>query len=139
MLKIFLLEFIEYSDYHLIKGLNFMYSHTATIKVKTECRELFLKAMAINAKGSICDESTCLRFDVFQDFSDENVFYLHEAYINEAALAFHETQDHCKQCVSNFKDWLIETPTIKKTISLFAPINTWKKAKIAIVQNYRDF
>ena len=115
-----------------------MYSHTATIKVKNEYKELFLSAMAINAQGSICDEPTCLRFDVFQDFSDENTFYLHEAYLNEAALVFHEAQDHCKQCVDNFKNWLIEPPIIQKTLSLWPPTATWGKAKKTIMQNYED-
>ncbi len=57
-----------------------MYAHTALIKVKPEFREDFLKAMAINARGTI-SEPRCLRFDVHQDVANPCLFHLHEVFL----------------------------------------------------------
>ena len=111
-----------------------MYAHTATLKVKIEYREVFLRAMAINAKGSI-NESNCLRFDVYQDYLDPQCFHLHEVYVDEASLAFHHTQEHCEQCVGHFNEWLVEPPVIQKTLPLFpTSAIAWEKAKLAIIE-----
>ena len=64
------------------------------VRVKPKKRTEFLEAAEIDALGSERDEPGCLRFNVFADSSDEDVYYLHEVYENEAARAWHRTTPH---------------------------------------------
>ena len=61
------------------------------VKIKAAMRDRFLKAIEADALGSERDEPGCLRFNVFQDEKDENVYYLFEVYKDQAAL-----EAHCK-------------------------------------------
>ena len=61
------------------------------VKIKAAMRDKFLKAIEADALGSERDEPGCLRFNVFQDERDENVYYLFEVYKDQAAL-----EAHCK-------------------------------------------
>ena len=115
-----------------------MYAHTAIIKVKTEFRDIFLKAMEINARGAICNEPRCLRFDVYRDSENLNIFHLHEVYLDREALEYHHSQDHCIQCVSYFNEWLVEPPTLQETLPLFPPANIWQAVKETIIQHYEE-
>lgn len=64
------------------------------VRVKPAERERFLKAIEIDALGSERDEPGCLRFNVLQDATDENVYYFYEVYRDEAALAAHREAPH---------------------------------------------
>jgi autoinducer 2-degrading protein len=65
-----------------------------SFKVKPELRDQFLAAAEDDSTCSVRDEEGCLRFDVYQDPADENRFYFHEVYRDEAAHAAHQTFPH---------------------------------------------
>jgi quinol monooxygenase YgiN len=66
-----------------------------SLKVKPDQRARFLAAAEDDSTCSVRDEGGgCLRFDVYQDQSDENHFYFHEVYRDEAAHQAHTTMPH---------------------------------------------
>ena len=64
------------------------------VRVKPELRQRFLEAIEVDALGSERDEPGCLRFNVLQDESDENVYYFYEVYQDQAALDAHRAMPH---------------------------------------------
>ena len=64
------------------------------VRVKPQQRQRFLQAIAYDALGSERDEPGCLRFNVLQDKTDENVYYFYEVYRDEAALEAHRAAPH---------------------------------------------
>ena len=64
------------------------------VRVKSEERVRFLKAIEADALGSERDEPGCLRFNVLRDQQDPNVYYFFEVYRNEAALEAHRAAPH---------------------------------------------
>ena len=64
------------------------------VRVKPEGRQKILEAIDHDALGSEKDEAGCLRFNVLQDMSDENVYYFFEVYKDEAALEAHRAAPH---------------------------------------------
>ena len=65
-----------------------------SLKVKPEQRERFLAAAEDDSISSVRDEPGCLRFDVLQDQEDENHFFFHEVYQDEAAFQAHTRTPH---------------------------------------------
>ena len=64
------------------------------VRIKPEMRQRFLEAIEVDALGSERDEAGCLRFNVLQDLQDENVYFFHEVYKDEAALEAHRAMPH---------------------------------------------
>jgi autoinducer 2-degrading protein len=64
------------------------------VKIKPDQRQRFLDAIEVDALGSEQDEPGCLRFNVFQDSSDENTYYFYEVYKDKAAQEAHRTMPH---------------------------------------------
>ncbi len=64
------------------------------VRIKPSVREHFLKAIEADALASERDEPGCLRFNVFQDEKDENVYYFFEVYRDQAALEAHRRTRH---------------------------------------------
>ncbi len=64
------------------------------VRVKPEDRKEFLEAIETDALGSERDEPGCLRFNVLQDETDENVYYFFEVYRDQAALEAHRAMPH---------------------------------------------
>ena len=64
------------------------------VKINATLRDKFLKAIEADALASEREEPGCLRFNVFQDEKDENVYYLFEVYKNQAALEAHGRTPH---------------------------------------------
>jgi autoinducer 2-degrading protein len=64
------------------------------VRVKPQMRQRFLDAIEVDALGSEKDEPACYRFNVLQDEKDENIYYFHEVYENEAALEKHRAAPH---------------------------------------------
>jgi autoinducer 2-degrading protein len=64
------------------------------VKVKSERRSEFLKAIEVDALGSENDEPGCARFNVLQDAKDPNTYYFYEVYKDEAALEAHRAAPH---------------------------------------------
>jgi quinol monooxygenase YgiN len=66
-----------------------------SLKVKPDRRAEFLAAAEDDSTSSVRDEGGgCLRFDVYQDQADENRFFFHEVYRDQAALDAHRTMPH---------------------------------------------
>ena len=66
-----------------------------SFKVKPELRDRFLAAAEDDSTCSVRDEGGgCLRFDVYQDQSDQNRFFFHEVYRDQAALDAHRGMPH---------------------------------------------
>ena len=71
-----------------------MISLVVKLRIKPEHRDTFLKAIEVDALGSERDEPGCLRFNVLQSESDENVYFFYEVYKDEAALDAHRAAPH---------------------------------------------
>ncbi len=66
-----------------------------SLKVKPDQRERFLSVAEDDSICSVRDEGGgCLRFDVYQDNQDQNRFFFHEVYRDQAALDAHRTMPH---------------------------------------------
>ncbi len=66
-----------------------------SLKVKPDQRDRFLSVAEDDSVCSVRDEGGgCLRFDVYQDHEDQNRFYFHEVYRDQAALDAHRTMPH---------------------------------------------
>jgi autoinducer 2-degrading protein len=64
------------------------------VRIKPEKRQKFLDAIEVDALGSEGNEPGCVRFNVLQDDTDENVYYFYEVYLDEAAVAAHRAAPH---------------------------------------------
>ena len=64
------------------------------VRVKSDMREKFLKAIEHDCLHSEGDEPGCLRFNVLQDQKDPNVYYFYEVYRDQAALEAHRAAPH---------------------------------------------
>ena len=64
------------------------------VRIKAQLRAEFLQAIEVDALGSEADEEGCVRFNVLQDTSDENLYYFYEVYKDEAARAAHRAAPH---------------------------------------------
>lgn len=71
-----------------------MYAFLVSFKIKPDQRGRFLAAAEDDATCSVRDEPGCLRFDVFQDPTDENRYSFYEVYRDEAAFEAHQTYPH---------------------------------------------
>jgi autoinducer 2-degrading protein len=65
-----------------------------SLRVKPDQRDRFLAAAEDDSICSPRDEPGCLRFDVLQDHQDENHFYFHEVYQDQAAFEAHTQAPH---------------------------------------------
>ena len=63
-----------------------MFGIFATIKIKPDQRDGFVRAIRETAVLSVSGEPGCIRFDVFQDLADENRYILYEVYTDEEAF-----------------------------------------------------
>ena len=85
-----------------------MYIFVGEHQIKPEHREDFIKAMIANAKGSVENEPGCFRYDVIQDYSDPNCFYLYEVFTDRKAHDVdHVAMLHLKTLLSipGWSDW----------------------------------
>ncbi|MGG5414030.1 (4S)-4-hydroxy-5-phosphonooxypentane-2,3-dione isomerase [Edwardsiella tarda] len=73
----------------------------------------FIRVFRHNHQGSI-QEPGNLRFDVLQDPQVPSRFYIYEAYVDEAAVAYHKTTAHYRTCVEQLAPLMSEAR--KKTV-----------------------
>ncbi len=91
-----------------------------SLKVKPDQRERFLSVAEDDSIGSVRDEGGgCLRFDVYQDQHDENRFYFHEVYRDQAALDAHRTMPHFARWSEASREVLAEPASRQLTNVLF--------------------
>jgi autoinducer 2-degrading protein len=77
-----------------------------SLHVKPEQRGNFLAAAEDNATCSTRDEPGCMRFDVLQDHADENHFFFHEVYRDEASFLAHQQTPH-------FQRWRVAAADVR--------------------------
>ena len=82
-----------------------MYAIFASLRVKPERRERFLEVIKDDAVCSVRDEPGCLRFNVFRDAGDENVYHLFEVCEDEAAFDAHRAAPHFERFIASLEDW----------------------------------
>ena len=91
-----------------------------SLKVKPDLRDRFLAAAEDDSICSVRDEGGgCLRFDVYQDQQDENRFFFHEVYRDNAALDAHRTMPHFARWSEASREVLAEPPGRELTNVLF--------------------
>lgn len=69
----------------------------AKIRVQPGSREVFKKAVLENARLSVRDEPACLSFDIMECPTDENLFYAHEAFTDQAGFDAHRASPHSRR------------------------------------------
>lgn len=104
-----------------------MYIITATLQIKPDKREAFIKEMLGDAMGSVRDEPGCLRFDVIQDEADPNRIYLHEVYKDKAAFEAHTKAPHFIKWRDAVKDWFDGPRTSGRGTNIFPTDADWHK------------
>ena len=98
-----------------------MYSIIVKTKLKPGKTEEFLAAMLPNAEASVRDEPGCHVFDVLQDRTDSELFWLYEIYEDEAALAAHKLTPHYKASRAVVTDLIAEQSVIKADVLAMNP------------------
>jgi len=82
-----------------------MFGIFATIKIKPDQRDGFVRAIRETAVLSVSGEPGCIRFDVFQDLADENRYILYEVYTDEEAFKEHLATSHAQSAMERSRDW----------------------------------
>ena len=82
-----------------------MFGIFASITVKPEHRNLFLSTIRETARLSVEEEIGCVRFDVFQEESDENRYILYEVYLDAQAFEAHLATAHARRAMEGSKTW----------------------------------
>ena len=92
-----------------------------SLKIKPDQRERFLTAAEDDSISSVRDEGGgCLRFDVLQDQADENHFFFHEVYRDQAALEAHTKTPHFGRW-SAVRDQVLAEPAGRHTGTVLFP------------------
>ena len=91
-----------------------------SLNVKPDQRDRFLSVAEDDSTCSVRDEhGGCLRFDVYQDHQDQNRFFVHEVYRDQAALDAHRTMPHFARWSEASKEVLAEPADRTLTNILF--------------------
>jgi quinol monooxygenase YgiN len=91
-----------------------------SLKVKPDQRDRFLTVAEDDSTCSVRDEGGgCLRFDVYEDNQEENRFYFHEVYRDQAALDAHRDQPHFQRWSQASQEVLAEPAQRTLTTVLF--------------------
>ena len=92
-----------------------------SLKVKPDQRDRFLSAAEDDSICSVRDEGGgCLRFDVYQDQQDQNRFFFHEVYRDQAALDAHTTMPHYARWRDASREVLAE-PANRQVVNVLFP------------------
>jgi len=85
-------------------------------KIKEGKRAEFLEAIAPLVEGSQ-NEPGCIEYDLFADTEDANAFVLLEKWPDQAALDFHNTTDHYRNCGPKVREFCEDV-----TLHRFVPV-----------------
>ena len=96
-----------------------MFGIFATIKIKPDQRDGFVRAIRETAFRSVSDELGCIRFDVFQDLADENRYILYEVYTSEDAFQKHLATPHARHAMEKSRDWATGGFEVTRAISVY--------------------
>ena len=82
-----------------------MHAIFVTINIKPGFREQFKEASLGDSQGSVRDEPGCFRFDILEDKTNPNRFYLYEVYEDEDAhMTAHRNAPHYKKWRETVQD-----------------------------------
>jgi len=98
------------------------------VTVKPAYRESFIEATLDDAKGSVHNESGCLRFDVLNEKGDPNTFWLYEVYQNEEAVEAHMRTPHYLRWRETVKDWFAAARVRHECLTIYPQDSMWRKA-----------
>ena len=84
-----------------------LYIIHAKLVIKEDKIDDFIRAITLDAVGSVNEEQGCLRFDVFQDKEKPNQIFLYEVYTNLSAFQYHTKTPHIKKWQATVKGWYI--------------------------------
>lgn len=80
----------------------------AKIRVRPGTRQAFKHAVLENARLSVRVEPACRAFDIMECPDDENLFYAHEAFDDEAGFEAHRVTSHSMAFKAIAADMMIE-------------------------------
>ena len=96
-----------------------MFGIFATIKIKSDQRDGFLRTIRETAFRSVSGEPGCMRFDVFQDLADENRYILYEVYADEEAFKEHLATSHAQSAMARSRDWAEKGFEVTRATSVY--------------------
>ena len=107
-----------------------MHAVFVTIKIKDGFREQFMEASLGDSQGSVRDEPGCFRFDILEDKTDPNKFYLYEIYENEDAhMTAHRNAPHYKKWRETVDPWFDGDIQAVPMNTVFPSDGGWKQQK----------
>ena len=107
-----------------------MHAIFVTINIKPGYREQFKEASLGDSQGSVRDEPGCFRFDILEDKTDPNKFYLYEVYENEEAhMVAHRNAPHYKKWRETVQDWFEGDTVAIPMNTVFPSDEGWKAQK----------
>ena len=84
-----------------------MHVVTVTFLISAKRKHEFREAVLQQATNSLANEKGCHHFEVSQDSSSDNRFFLYELYDDKAAFELHLQSDHYQEFDGKTKDWVI--------------------------------
>ena len=107
-----------------------MHAIFVTINIKPGYREQFKEASLGDSQGSVRDEPGCFRFDILEDKTDPNRFYLYEVYEDEEAhMVAHRNAPHYKKWRETVQDWFDGDTQAVAMNTVFPSDDGWKAQK----------
>ena len=107
-----------------------MHAIFVTINIKPGYREQFKEASLGDSQGSVRDEPGCFRFDILEDKTDPNKFYLYEVYEDEEAhMVAHRNAPHYKKWRETVQDWFDGDTVAIPMNTVFPSDDGWKAQK----------
>lgn len=107
-----------------------MHAIFVTINIKPGYREQFKEASLGDSQGSVRDEPGCFRFDILEDKTDPNKFYLYEVYEDEEAhMVAHRNAPHYKKWRETVQDWFEGDTVAIPMNTVFPSDDGWKAQK----------
>ena len=83
-----------------------MHAIFVTINIKDGHRDEFMAASLGDSQGSVRDEPGCLRFDILEDKTNPNRFYLYEVYEDQDAhMTAHRNAPHYLKWRETVSPW----------------------------------
>ena len=107
-----------------------MHAIFVTINIKPGYREQFMEASLGDSQGSVRDEPGCFRFDILEDKTNPNRFYLYEVYEDEDAhMVAHRNAPHYKKWRETVQDWFEGDTVAIPMNTVFPSDEGWKAQK----------
>jgi quinol monooxygenase YgiN len=85
-----------------------MIVHTAHLTCRADAIDAFRERLLRHARVTQEREPGCQRFDIHQSRDNPALFFLHEIYADEAALAAHQGSEHFHAFRADVADWVTE-------------------------------